>query len=376
MAGWPSGQLIAPAGELGDPIKVRDPEDLIANVQKEHPALKTKEAQVELGEARAKSARRDRLPEPWIGVYFGREREPNTAPNIPGSKIVLGMVTIPLPFFKRNQLARAQTKAELSVAQTELEVVRYQLALNARRAVDAINTAAERVQTYSREVVPRFEENLQLLQRAFELGEVDIIEVFVAREISCGSRPRRSTPTAPTSTPCTRSRRSSARRRLPSPRPARPARPPRRPPPADAPAVLADSHTPAALPVPRNSYPGDHRERAPERAACPQPAAQERNLSCDGCARAAGSSLREAAQRPAPRDSFYPTQHLSFGADCLCTASARRSAGPRPFAGVTRSTLGFRREDLSFGPAKDPAARRRARPAWRSSAVTSPRPCC
>lgn len=182
MAGWPSGQLIAPAGELGDPIKVRDPEDLIANVQKEHPALKTREAQVELGEARAKSARRDRLPEPWIGVYFGREREPNTAPNIPGSKIVLGMLTIPLPFFKRNQLARAQTKAELSVAQTELEVTRYQLALNARRAVDAINTAAERVQTYSREVVPRFEENLQLLQRAFELGEVDIIEVFVARE--------------------------------------------------------------------------------------------------------------------------------------------------------------------------------------------------
>ncbi|PCC71341.1 outer membrane protein, cobalt-zinc-cadmium efflux system [Nannocystis exedens] len=180
MAGWPSGQLIAPAGELGDPIKVRDPEDLIANVQKEHPALKAKEAQVELGEARAKSARRDRLPEPWIGVYVGREREPGVT--LPASRIVLGMITIPLPFFKRNQLARAQTKAELGVANTELEVTRYQLALNARRAVDAINTAAERVQTYSREVVPRFEENLQLLQRAFELGEVDIIEVFVARE--------------------------------------------------------------------------------------------------------------------------------------------------------------------------------------------------
>jgi cobalt-zinc-cadmium efflux system outer membrane protein len=183
MAGWPSGQLIAPAGELGDPIKVRDPEDLIANVQKEHPALKAREAQVELGEARNKSARRDRLPEPWVGVYVGREREPGLMPaNTPASRIVLGMITIPLPFFKRNQLARAQTKAELSVANTELEVTRYQLALNARRAVDAINTAAERVRTYSREVVPRFEENLQLLQRAFELGEVDIIEVFVARE--------------------------------------------------------------------------------------------------------------------------------------------------------------------------------------------------
>jgi cobalt-zinc-cadmium efflux system outer membrane protein len=38
------------------------------------------------------------------------------------------------------------------------------------------------VRTYSSEVVPRFEENLNLLQRAFELGEVDILEVFVARE--------------------------------------------------------------------------------------------------------------------------------------------------------------------------------------------------
>jgi hypothetical protein len=38
------------------------------------------------------------------------------------------------------------------------------------------------VRTYSSEVVPRFQENLNLLQRAFELGEVDILEVFVARE--------------------------------------------------------------------------------------------------------------------------------------------------------------------------------------------------
>lgn len=48
--------------------------------------------------------------------------------------------------------------------------------------MDAVNTAAERVRTYSVEVVPRFVENLNLLQRAFELGEVDILEVFVARE--------------------------------------------------------------------------------------------------------------------------------------------------------------------------------------------------
>lgn len=178
MAGWPQGQLIAPAGDLPEPLKVRDPEDLIANVQKEHPAIKAREAAVDLGQARVKSADRDRLPEPQIGVYAGRESEPGSGVD---SRIGLVMVTVPLPLWKRNQAARAQTRAELSVAGVELENLRYTLALNARRAVDALNTAAERVRTYSREVVPRFAENLNQLQRAFELGEVDIIEVFVAR---------------------------------------------------------------------------------------------------------------------------------------------------------------------------------------------------
>ena len=54
--------------------------------------------------------------------------------------------------------------------------------MSGRRAIEAVNTAAERVRTYSNEVVPRFAENLDLLQRAFELGEVELIEVFVARE--------------------------------------------------------------------------------------------------------------------------------------------------------------------------------------------------
>jgi cobalt-zinc-cadmium efflux system outer membrane protein len=113
-------------------------------------------------------------------VYFGREWEPGATIN--ASKIALVMFTLPLPFWKRNQAARAQTRAELTVAEQELEATRYTLALSTRRAVDSVNTAAERVRTYSVEVVPRFVENLNLLQRAFELGEVDILEVFVARE--------------------------------------------------------------------------------------------------------------------------------------------------------------------------------------------------
>ena len=180
VAGWPPPQLVAPAGNLEAPLRVRSEADLIARVQAEHPAIKAREAAVDLGAARVTSAHRDRLPEPQLGVYAGREFEPGATTG--ASKIALVMFTLPLPLWKRNQAPRAQTRAELSVAEQELEATRYTLALSARRAVDSVNTAAERVRTYSVEVVPRFEENLNLLQRAFELGEVDIIEVFVARE--------------------------------------------------------------------------------------------------------------------------------------------------------------------------------------------------
>jgi cobalt-zinc-cadmium efflux system outer membrane protein len=179
MAGWPSGQIVTPAGDLIAPLRVRDGADVIAKLQAEHPALKARGAAVDLGEARVKSAQRDGLPEPWLGVYFGREQEPGI--NYP-SYIALGMLTVPLPLWKRNQANRAQSRADLTVAEQELEALRYALEIGVRRAVDAVNTAAERVRTYASEVVPRFEENLALLERAFELGEVDILEVFVARE--------------------------------------------------------------------------------------------------------------------------------------------------------------------------------------------------
>ena len=179
LAGFPPGQLVTPAGNLPAPIRASTAADLIARVQQEHPALRARAAAVTLGHARVSSADRDGLPEPQVGVYIGREFEPGAAS---ASKIAMFMFTLPLPLWKRNQANRAQTRAELTVAEQELEATRYGLALSALRAVDALNTAAERVRTYSSEVVPRFQENLNLLQRAFELGEVDILEVFVARE--------------------------------------------------------------------------------------------------------------------------------------------------------------------------------------------------
>ena len=50
------------------------------------------------------------------------------------------------------------------------------------RAVDALDSAAARVALYDTGIVPHFEEALALLQRAYELGEVDVHEVSQTRQ--------------------------------------------------------------------------------------------------------------------------------------------------------------------------------------------------
>jgi cobalt-zinc-cadmium efflux system outer membrane protein len=42
--------------------------------------------------------------------------------------------------------------------------------------------AAQRANAYGTEILPRFEENLTLLQRSFELGEIDILALSTGRE--------------------------------------------------------------------------------------------------------------------------------------------------------------------------------------------------
>jgi len=179
-AGWPKGRVIAPAGELRRPQTLGAPGEMIDRALAQHPAIVAQRARVTAAEARLTAARRDRLPEPSVGGFFSREVEPGG----PGYRtaVALATVTLPIPLWRRNQGEIAEAKAAISVANAELAAVEYQMNLQLRRAAEAVDIAAQRVATYARDVVPRFEENLSMLERAFELGEVDIIEVFVARE--------------------------------------------------------------------------------------------------------------------------------------------------------------------------------------------------
>jgi cobalt-zinc-cadmium efflux system outer membrane protein len=96
--------------------------------------------------------------------------------------IVLGAVSLPIPVFQTNQVARAEAHADLELAQAEWLAQSQLLSAQIAQARSELVAAASRMQAYRGEILPHFEENLRLLARSFELGEIDLLALSAARE--------------------------------------------------------------------------------------------------------------------------------------------------------------------------------------------------
>ncbi len=178
VSGWPT-TLAEPAGQFEEPRPLPADEHLLRLAMEHDPDLRVrKAAQLQLETARA-LAGREAWPEPALGFSYEREGD-----GLPGGaeRLWLATVSLPLPLWKRSQAERAQAEADLAVARVELEVREAGLRVGVLRAADAVRVGAERVAAYGTEILPSFEKNLELLRRAYELGEVDILQVSVGRE--------------------------------------------------------------------------------------------------------------------------------------------------------------------------------------------------
>ena len=178
-AGWPADQPPEPAGELDTPRAATATDELIALALAHHPALRTHLATVASAAARAHLADREAWPDLTLGLSLAREAEAGA--NRSEEHIGLVTVEIPIPLWRRNRGARARARADHSIARTEYEVTRDTIRVRVARAAAAVDFAAQRLEVYGTDIMPRFEENLTLLSRGFELGEMELLEVLVAR---------------------------------------------------------------------------------------------------------------------------------------------------------------------------------------------------
>jgi cobalt-zinc-cadmium efflux system outer membrane protein len=179
LSGWQPDPLPEPVGDLDEPRRVPLIKDLLSLALQQHPGIAARATAVEEAEARVRLENREAWPEPVLGVTYTREALPNIRIH---EHIIQGTIALPIPFSQRNQQGRAHARADLAVRQAEQQAFGQALRARLTRAAMAVDADANRIAAYGTEILPAFEGNLLLLRRAFELGEVDLLQVLVARE--------------------------------------------------------------------------------------------------------------------------------------------------------------------------------------------------
>lgn len=179
LSGWPVTDPPTPGGTVDAPRDPQPFEQLLAIAGEHLPAVIAAVARVREAEAQVTLADREGRPRPSIGVQYRREGNPTSEGPY---NIYLGLVSVPIPVFQRNQGDRARARAELDVAEAELAAIRQLLGAQIAEARSEVVAAAARTRTYGTEILPRFEENLTLLRRSFEIGEIDILALSTGRE--------------------------------------------------------------------------------------------------------------------------------------------------------------------------------------------------
>ncbi|MCB9610655.1 MAG: TolC family protein [Polyangiaceae bacterium] len=178
LSGWPVATPPNPSGALDRP---RDPpplDRLSAIARRYLPSLRASAARIQEAEARSALADRKAWPRPSLGAQYRHEGTIAEGP----SNIVMGVVSIPIPTFQRNQGEHAMARADVTIAKAELDAALRVLDGQIAEARSEVVAAAARTRAYGTEILPRFEENLTLLQRSFELGEIDILALSTGRE--------------------------------------------------------------------------------------------------------------------------------------------------------------------------------------------------
>ena len=127
---------------------------------------------VEAATAAVEVARKEGWPDASVGFHYAREE---------GDDIYLAKFSVPLPLFNRNQGQTVRARGTLARLRSELDAGQLAVESEVRRAYVAYEQAGEAAQIYSAEVLAAQEESLELLTRAFEVGEADYAAVMIVQ---------------------------------------------------------------------------------------------------------------------------------------------------------------------------------------------------
>jgi cobalt-zinc-cadmium efflux system outer membrane protein len=174
LSGWPAQTPPMPIGSIVAPVALPTQEQLVEMAYQNLPLLQTLLAKLKEAEARLALSQRNVWPQPFVGLQYQYE---GLQPHNPSSSIFMGALSLPIPSFQTNQGEKARSKAEITISKMELHANHKLLYGKIAQLRSEVLAAEERTRAYGVDILPRFEENLNMLRRAFELGEFDILSL-------------------------------------------------------------------------------------------------------------------------------------------------------------------------------------------------------
>jgi cobalt-zinc-cadmium efflux system outer membrane protein len=149
------------------------PADLRRLARERRPELEAARAAVEGARARLDAAEAAALPDVEVGAFFRREGADET--------VAGGGLSWALPLFARQQGERAEADAERVRRTAEAAATALRIDQEVTVALAERRAAYDAARALQDQVTGALDENLTLLQRAFDAGEIGATELLVAR---------------------------------------------------------------------------------------------------------------------------------------------------------------------------------------------------
>lgn len=157
-------------GELGRTSPSFSLQDLLKTALERRPDLAASERERRVTETEELLTRAERIPNIKVGAFYEKDDKDN---------IVGGKISIPLPFFDRKQGELREALARKSIANLNYLNRRQALEREIRAAYNKFRLAERDISLYPEDSLKRFDENLDLNQRAYQEGQIDLSDAVV-----------------------------------------------------------------------------------------------------------------------------------------------------------------------------------------------------
>lgn len=147
------------------------------------PHLAALESRERAAESRLALEQAARVPDVTLGLVSARE-----GPAELRERITTLSVSVPLPFFRRNDAGIARATAERDRARIERRAALRDTEAQVRTLWQRMESLGERVKRLSGAVLARLDENLDLSTKAYRAGEIGILQLVVVNRQAVDAR--------------------------------------------------------------------------------------------------------------------------------------------------------------------------------------------